>query len=94
MANALRPGLIYGFVLTFDESCLPEILEKIEGLSDDLTIHVSANALDSPYPDEPDENMHYEVPNIRPKDQWIEMTGGFRIGENTEQLKNRQVEIH
>lgn len=92
--NSSDDGLVYGFVLTFDESCPPEILEKIEGLSDDLTIRVSANAFDSPYPDEPDENMHYEVPNTRPKDQWLEMTGGFRIGENPEQFKNRQVEIH
>ncbi|MFY5900229.1 hypothetical protein [Acinetobacter pittii] len=44
-------GLSYGFVLTFDESCPHEILEKIKGLSDDLTIRVSTNAFDSLYPD-------------------------------------------
>lgn len=53
--NASDDGLIYDFVLTFDESCPPEILEKIEGLSDDLTIRVSANAFDSLYPDDLDE---------------------------------------
>ncbi len=66
--NSSNDGLIYDFVLTFDESCPPEILEKIEGLSDDLTIRVSANAFDSPYPDELDESMHYEVPNLRGKE--------------------------
>lgn len=71
LENSSDDGLIYSFVLTFDKSCPPEILEKIEGLSDDLTIHVSANAFDSPYSDEPDENMHYEVPNIFPEDQWF-----------------------
>ncbi|KQW99888.1 AT hook motif [Acinetobacter sp. Root1280] len=44
-------GLTYGFVLTFSKSCPHEILEKIEGLSDDLTIRVSANAFDSLYPE-------------------------------------------
>lgn len=92
--NSSDDGLIYEFVLTFDESCPPEILEKLEGLSDDLTPRVSANAFDSPYPDEPDENMYYEAPNIPPKDQWVEMTGDFRIGENPEQFNNRKVEIH
>ncbi|WP_411132479.1 hypothetical protein AAFX34_09860 [Vibrio vulnificus] len=52
LENSSDDGLIYDFVLAFDESCPPEILEKIEGLSDDLTIRVSANAFDSPYPDE------------------------------------------
>ncbi|RDE61005.1 hypothetical protein [Aeromonas veronii] len=55
--NSSDDGLIYDFVLTFDENSPPEILEKIEGLSDDLTIRVSANAFDSSYPDEPDESM-------------------------------------
>ncbi|MES9866352.1 MAG: hypothetical protein ABW157_13515 [Candidatus Thiodiazotropha sp. LLP2] len=41
-----------------------------------------------------DKEMHYEVPNIRPKDQWLEMTGGFRLGETQEQFQNRQTEIH
>ncbi|RSO55917.1 hypothetical protein EA756_12275 [Acinetobacter lactucae] len=44
LGNISDDGLIYSFVLTFDESCPREILERIEGLSDDLTIHVSANA--------------------------------------------------
>ncbi|HFP2178881.1 TPA: hypothetical protein ACHGSU_004789 [Escherichia coli] len=57
--NSSDDGLIYDFVLTFDKSCPPEILEMIEGLSDNLTIRVSANAFDNPYPDE---NMHYEYP--------------------------------
>ena len=39
-------GLIYGYVLTFYENSPSEILEKIDGLSDDLTIRVSANAFD------------------------------------------------
>lgn len=41
-----------------------------------------------------DTEAHYEVPNIRPKDQWLEMTGGFRLGETPEQFENRQREIH
>ncbi|MCL2913031.1 hypothetical protein L2725_04425 [Shewanella corallii] len=58
LENSSDDGLIYGFVLTFDESCPPEILDKIRGLSDSLTVRVSANAFDSPYPDEPEENLH------------------------------------
>ena len=54
--NSSEDGLIYDFVLIFDESCPKEILQKIEGLSDDLTIRVSANAFDTTYPDYP-----YEV---------------------------------
>lgn len=38
----------------------------IQGLSDNLTIRVSANAFDNLYPDE---NTYYEVPDIRSKDQ-------------------------
>ncbi|EMI4517026.1 hypothetical protein [Vibrio harveyi] len=52
LENSSDDGLIYDFVLTFDESCPSEILEKIEGLSDDLTIRVSANAFDNPYPED------------------------------------------
>lgn len=94
LENSSDDGLIYDFVLTFDESCPPEILEKINGLDDDRTIRVSVNAFDNPYPDEPDEAMHYEVPNVRPKDQWLQMTGGFRFGETPEQFQHRQAEIH
>jgi len=50
--NSSNDGLIYDFILTFDDTCPPEILGKIEGLSDDKTIRVSANAFDeqpSPY---------------------------------------------
>lgn len=71
LENSSDDGLIYDFILTFDDNCPPEILEKIEGLSDDLTIRVSANAFDSTYPDELDENMHHEVQNLFPKDQWL-----------------------
>ncbi len=39
-------------------------------------------------------DMHYEVPNIRPKDQFLEMTGGFRFGETRDQFQNRRAEIH
>ncbi len=56
LENSSDDGLIYGFVLTFKKSCPPEVLKKIEGLSDDLTIRVSSSAFDSPYPDEPDDN--------------------------------------
>lgn len=94
LENSSDDGLLYDYVLTFDESCPLEILEKINGLDDDRTIRVSVNAFDNPYPDEPDEHMHYEVPNIRPKDQWLEMTGGFRFGETPEQFQHRQAEIH
>ena len=44
--NSSNDGLIYDFILTFDDTCPPEILGKIEGLSDDKTIRVSANAFD------------------------------------------------
>lgn len=46
--NESNDGLIYDFILTFDDSNQPEILEKIEGLSDEYTIRVSANAFDEP----------------------------------------------
>jgi len=41
-----------------------------------------------------DSDMHYGIPNIRPKDQFLEMTGGFRFGETRDQFQNRQAEIH
>lgn len=41
-----------------------------------------------------DPQVKYSVPNVRPKEQWLEMTGGFRLGKSTEQFQNRQVEIH
>jgi len=69
LENSSDDGLLYGFVLTFDEICPPEILEKIDGLDENRTIRVSVNAFDNPYPDEPDKNMHYEMPDIRPKHQ-------------------------
>jgi hypothetical protein len=52
LENSSDEGLIYDFVLAFAETCPPEILDKIEGLTDDLTIRVSANAFDSPLPNE------------------------------------------
>lgn len=67
--NDSDDGLIYSFVLTFDESCPPEVLAKIEGLSDNLTISVSANAFDSLYPDQ---DIHYEMEKIRSKDHDLE----------------------
>ncbi len=41
-----------------------------------------------------DPEMHYETSKMRPKDQFLEMTGGFRFGETREQLQHRQTEIH
>ena len=41
-----------------------------------------------------DPEVRYEVPNIRPKEQFLEMTGGFRFGETQEQLQSRLAEIH
>lgn len=41
-----------------------------------------------------DTETHYGTPNIRPKDQLIQMTGGFKLGETPEQFQNRQAEIH
>lgn len=46
--NSSDDGLVYGFILTFDEDNPPEILGKIERLSEDLTIRVSTNAFDEP----------------------------------------------
>lgn len=94
LENSSDDGLPYDYVLTFDESCPPEILEKIDNLDEDRTIRVGVNAFDNPHPDEPDEAMHFEAPNSRPKDQWLEMTGGFHIGESPEQSKNKLTEIH
>ena len=56
-ANKSNDGLIYDYILTFDDACPPEILEKIEGLSDDNTIWVSVNAFDEPEPDPLDEQL-------------------------------------
>ena len=56
-ANKSNDGLIYDYFLTFDDACPPEILEKIEGLSDDNTIWVSVNAFDEPEPDPLDEQL-------------------------------------
>lgn len=41
-----------------------------------------------------DPEMRYGVPNVSPKEQFLEMAGGFRIGEAQEQFQNRQKEIH
>lgn len=41
-----------------------------------------------------DPEMRYGVPNVSPKQQFLEMTGGFRIAETQEQFQNRQTEIH
>ena len=51
--NENNNGFIYDYILTFDDACSPEILEKIEGLSEDNTKWVSVNAFDEPEP--PDE---------------------------------------
>lgn len=56
-ANKSNDGLIYDYILTFDDACPPEILKKIEGLSDDNTIWVSVNAFDEPEPDPLDEQL-------------------------------------
>ena len=46
-------GLIYSYALKFDESCPPETLERIEGLSGDRVALVSVNAFDeAPAPSE------------------------------------------
>ncbi len=47
-ANASNDGLIYDYVLKFDEDNPSEILDKINGLSDNLTTRVSANVFDVP----------------------------------------------
>ncbi len=46
---ASKDDHIYGFILTFYENSSSEVLKKIEGLSDDLTVRVSANAFDEPF---------------------------------------------
>lgn len=48
--NESNDGLIYDYILTFDESNPPEFLEQIKGLSDNNTIRISANAFDEPDP--------------------------------------------
>lgn len=56
--NESNDGLVYDYILIFDESCSPEILETIEGLSEDNTIRVSVNAFDEPEPYD-EELAHY-----------------------------------
>ncbi len=90
--NSSNDGLVYDFILTFHENNPREIMEKIEGISDGLTIRVSANAFDEP-PD-PFDDWVDPAPNVRPKDQFLAMTGGFRFGESPEQFQGRQREIH
>lgn len=41
-----------------------------------------------------DTETHHEIPNVRPKEQFIQMTGGFKLGESQEQFESRQTEIH
>lgn len=41
-----------------------------------------------------DPEVKYDIPNTRPKEQFMQMTGGFQFGETQEQFKNRQAEIH
>ena len=38
--------------------------------------------------------VRYEVPDIHPKEQFLEMTGGFRFGETQEELQSRLAETH
>lgn len=95
--NSSNDGLIYDYILTFHENNHVGIMEQIEGLSDDLTIRVSANVFDGPpdpLEDWIDHDPKYNVPNVRPKDQSLAITGGFRFGESPEQFQNRQREIH
>ncbi len=56
----------------------------------DFDLEVGGNIND----DWVDPELKYNVPNVRPKEQWLEMTGGFSLGESPEQFHNRQVEIH
>lgn len=46
--NESNDGLIYDYILTFDESNHQEILDQIEGLTSENTIRVSMNAFDEP----------------------------------------------
>lgn len=46
--NESNDGLIYDYILAFDDSCPLEILDSIEGLSSNNTIRVSVNAFDEP----------------------------------------------
>lgn len=36
----------------------------------------------------------YGTPNVRPKEQFLRMTGGFRVDETHDQFQGRQAEIH
>jgi|GEM_PF-917288 len=95
--NSSNDDLVYDFILIFHENNPPEIMEKIKGISGDLTIRVSANAFDEPpdpFEDWVDPDPKYRAPNVRPKDQFLAMTGGFRFGETPEQFQSRQREIH
>jgi hypothetical protein len=44
--NASNDGLVYNFIVQFDENCDEEILGKIEGLHDHLWINVSISTFD------------------------------------------------
>ncbi|MBT3022043.1 MAG: hypothetical protein KUF77_09745 [Candidatus Thiodiazotropha sp. (ex Lucina aurantia)] len=67
---------------------LPRIAGKRGFLDFDFTSGGSVNN------DWVDPELKYGVPNTRPKEQFLEMTGGFRFGETQEQFQNRQTEIH
>lgn len=40
-----------------------------------------------------DPDIEEDLPQLRPKDQFLEMTGGFRFGESPTQFQERQAEI-
>ncbi len=44
--NSSNDGLVYNYIVQFDENCDKEILERIEGLHDHLWINVSSSVLD------------------------------------------------
>lgn len=53
--NESSDGLVYDYLLTFDDSCPIDILENINSITDDKTVRVSVNAFDDPeeFEDEP-----------------------------------------
>jgi hypothetical protein len=46
--NASNEGLIYNYIIQFDDECPREMLDKINGLTDMNSVNVSVNVFDRP----------------------------------------------
>jgi hypothetical protein len=46
--NTSNDGLIYNYIIQFDDECPREMLDKINGLTDTNCVNVSVNVFDRP----------------------------------------------